>query len=239
MAVISPRHSVPVVQHPERDASSVVPLRWVGLSGAVYFALILAYASTRSGAPAATDSNQEVFDYVVDNQGRLQLGAVLLGFAMVAALVWLPCLVAALRRAEGGHPGLALGAFGGGVLAAAGGTIMALVQGALAIRVTDLGPEAVGMWWTVLLLATGATLLGLTVAIGATAVVALQHRFGPWFTAMTVLLALGSAVGAATIGYDNDAIQTIAGLALLFDSIWILWVGLTLAHDPDHALTGR
>jgi hypothetical protein len=46
---------------------------------------------------------------------------------MAAALVWLPALYRALRRAEGTSSGLAVAAVAGGALAATSGAMTALV----------------------------------------------------------------------------------------------------------------
>ncbi len=95
---------------------------------------------------------------------------------MPAALVWLSGLVGAPRRAEGGIPYVAVIALAGGVLAAASGVIAALIEGTTAIRISDLGPAGARVWWTMLLLSTGAMLLGLLLLVGATAVVSVQRR---------------------------------------------------------------
>jgi hypothetical protein len=207
------------------------------LAGATFFALMIVQANFRSGAPSATDSGEKIFGYVADHADRLQMGAVLLGLAMSAALVWLSGLFGALRRAEGGTPGVAVAALGGGVLAAASTVISALVEGTLAIRIDDLGPEGARVWWTMFVLSTGATLLGLFVLIGATAIIGLRTRlFGRWFGVSSVVLTLASLVGAFAVGYATTGIQIVAGLALVLDGIWILLVSIFLWRDPALAL---
>jgi hypothetical protein len=209
-----------------------MPARLSAVAGVAFFVLIVLSANLRSGAPSATDSGQKIFDYVTEHQGRLQLGAVLMGFAMSAALMWVSGLFRALRRAEGGSGALAISALAGGILAAASTATTALLQGTMALRITELSPSEVPVWWTMYLLSTGATLLGLLVLIGATAVVNLQGRvFNRWFGVVTALLALASAVGASTIGYDSAGIQAVAGIAILLDSVWILLVSIFLMKD--------
>jgi hypothetical protein len=213
--------------------SGVAATRLAALAGGVFFALIVVSANLRSGAPSATDSGQEIFDYVAEHAGRLQFGAVLMGLAMAAALVWLSGLFRVVRGAEGGAAGSALAALAGGVLAAAGTTITALLQGTIALRIDELGPSGVGVWWTLYLLSTGATLLGLLVLIGATTVASWPRRiFARWFTIASALLAFLSLVGAFTIGYDSSGIQAVAGIAVLLDSVWILLVSLFLWRHP-------
>jgi hypothetical protein len=212
-------------------------VRLAALAGAVFFALMVVQANFRSGAPSATDSGRKIFDFVADHADRLQMGAVLLGLAMSAALVWLSGLFRTLTRAEGGTAGVAVAALAGGVLAAASTVIGALIEGTMAIRIDDLGPEGVRVWWTMFLLSTGATLLGLFVLIGATAITSLRTRlFGRWFGVTSVVLTLASLVGAFAIGYATTGIQIVAGGALVLDGIWILLVSVFMWRDPALAL---
>ena len=199
--------------------------------------LVVINSNQLSGAPSASDSGQETFDYLARHHGRFQIGAVLWGFAMAGALLWLSGLFRALRRAEGGTPGLALVALGGGVLAAATTLTGALIEGTMAARVSDLGPSVVTSFWTLYLLSFGATLFGLLVLIGTTAVISLQARlFAHWFRVASAVLALASIAGAFTIGYNGDAIQAVAGIAILLDAGWILAVSIFLWRDPSLAL---
>jgi hypothetical protein len=212
-------------------------VRLAALAGVAFFALMVAWASTRGGAPSATDSGQKIYDYVADHDGRLQLGAALLSLAMSAALVWLSGLYRVLRRAEGGVPAFAVAALAGGVLAAASTVIGALIQGTLATRIDDLDPAGARVLWTMLLLSTGAMLVGLLVTIGVTAIVGLRTTlFRRWFAVAGVVLTLASLVGAFTIGYAATGIQVVAGLALLFDGVWMLLVSLFVWRDPELAL---
>lgn len=212
-------------------------MRLAALAGAVFFALVVVNSSLLSGAPSATDSPRETFDYLADHAGRFQISAVLWGFAMSAALVWLSGLFRALRRAEGGTPALAMVALAGGVLAAASTVAGALIEGTTATRIEDLGPSGAKVFWTMYLLSTGATLFGLLLLIGATAVVSLRTRlFARRFAVASAVLVAVSVAGAFTIGYASDAIQVVAGIAVLLDSIWILVVSIFLWRDPAIAL---
>lgn len=121
-------------------------VRLTALGGAVFFALFLAFASLTRGTPNATDSGQEIFNYLSAHDGRLQLAAVLYGLAMPAALLFLSGLFRALREAEGGKAGLAVTALAGGVLAAASTVMGALILGTTAVRITEIGPASARMW---------------------------------------------------------------------------------------------
>jgi hypothetical protein len=214
----------------------VVAARWAALGGAVFFGLILLHANLTTGAPAATDPAREMFAWVAEHHGRLQLDAAVYGFAMVAAGVWLSGLVRALRRAERGMDGPAIVAIAGGALAGAGTVAGALVEGTLANRYVDLGLTGVHVWWTMFLLSYGATLLGLVLLTGATALFSMRRPLFPhWFAFASALLAVLSAIGAVTIGYTSDGIQATAGIAVLLDCVWMLLVSIYLWRKPELA----
>jgi hypothetical protein len=202
-------------------------LRLPALAGALFFALIIVYAQLRSPAPAATDPAREVAGYFARHHDRLQLGAVALGLAMPAVLVWLTGLVEALRRVEGPGRRASLTALSGGILAAASTLTGALIQGTTAYRFADLGAGGTRTGWTMVLLSLGGTLLGLMLVTAAATAVSLRTQLFPrWLTVMGGALALLSLAGAFTIGYGSDAIQVVAGVAVLLDAVWILLVSV-------------
>lgn len=190
-----------------------------------------------NGAPSATDTGQEIVDFTTEHQDRLQISAVLMGVAMSSALVYLSGLYRALRRAEGGTSGLALTALGGGILAAAATVTGALIEGTITARISDLGTTGARAAWRMYLMSFGATLLGLLLLIGTTAIISHQHQlFATWFAMASAVLAIVSLIGAFSIGYTNTAIQATTGIALILDSVWILLTSLYLWRDPTLAL---
>jgi len=212
-------------------------VRLAALGGAVFFALFLIFARLTSGTPSATDSRQDTFNYLSAHHGRLQLAAALIGLAMPAALLLVSGLFRALRKAEGGTAAFAVAALGGGVLAAASTAAGALIMGTTATRISDIGPAGARLWWTMYLMSLGATLLGLLLLIGATAVISLESQlFGRWFAVASVVLALVSIAGAFTIGYATTGIQDTAGIAVILDSVWIFLVSFFLWRNPKLAL---
>ena len=218
-------------------APGTMSIRFAALGGVVYFGLILAFLSQFSGTPKATDSRQQVFNYVSVHHGDLQAAAVLMGFAMPAALVFLSGLFGALRQAEDGTARLALAALGGGIVAAAAGVTGALILGTTATRIADLGPASARAWWTMYLMSIGATLLGLVLVIGVTAIISLQRQlFARWFALASVVLALVSIAGAFTIGYATTATYVLSGVAIVLDSVWIFLVSVFLWRDPTLAV---
>jgi hypothetical protein len=83
------------------------------------------------------------------------------------------------------------------------------------------------------LLSTAGILVGLLAVIGATAGVCLRARLFPrWFAVASTVLALASLIGACAIGYTTVGIQVAAGLAVVFDGVWILMVSMYLWREP-------
>lgn len=83
----------------------------------------------------------------------------------------------------------------------------------------------------------GATLLGLLLLIGATAIISFESQlFARWFAMASVVLTVLSIAGAFKIGYATTGIQATAGIAVILDSIWILLVSFFLWRDPEVAL---
>jgi hypothetical protein len=212
-------------------------VRFAALAGAVYFALFITFAALTSGTPSITASGRDSFTYLSAHHGRLQLAAVVMGLAMPAALLFLSGLFRALRKAEGGIASIAFAALGGGVLAAAATVNGALIIGLTASRITEMGPAGARVWWTLYLMSVGATLLGLLLLIGASGVICLRmHLFARWFAIASVALALVSLAGAFTIGYATTAASSIAGIAVILDSVWIFLISIFLWRDPTVAL---
>lgn len=208
-------------------------VRLAAVGGLLFFVLVVAFGTLTSNSPSATASGQEIVDYVLDHQTRLQTAAALYGLAMPAALLWLSGLFRALGKAEGGTSALAVAALGGGVLTAASSVTGALVLGTTATRIEEIGAAGAAIWWTMFLMSTGATLLGFLLLIGSTAVLGWARGLFPrWFAATSVLLALLSIVGSFTIGTDASGIQIVAGVTVLLDSIWILLVSFFLWRNP-------
>ena len=127
------------------------------------------------------------------------------------------------------------------MLAAASTVTGALIEGTTATRFADLGAAGTRTAWTMFLMSTGATLLGLVLLIAATAAVSARtHLCVRWFTLTSAVLVLVSLVGAFTIGYSSDAIQAVAGIAVLLDSVWILLVSLRhVSRPPTRSAIGR
>jgi MFS family permease len=234
--VNEPRTATAVPPGPPSEQVATGWVRAAALGGLVFFVLLMAFATLTSNSPAASDSRQEVFDYLTQHHGRLQLAAALYGLAMPAALLFLSGLFAALRKAEGGRSRLAVAALAGGGLAAAATVTGALVLGTTANRFPDLGPDGTRVFWTMFLLSIGATLTGEVLAIGATAAIGLRSGlFSRWFMVASVILAVMSGVGVFTLGFTGPGIQTVAGVTAVLNAVWILLASFYLWRRPELA----
>src|SRR5215467_5992255 len=117
--------------------------KWVRLAaaaGLVFVVLIIVQGPVLQGnSPSTTDSGPKIFHYLRDHQSDLKLAAYLFGLAMSAVLVWSSVHFRAMRKAEGGHSGLAVAALGGVGLAAAMSVVAAANSATAALRIHDLG----------------------------------------------------------------------------------------------------
>lgn len=209
-------------------------VRVTAFGGLVFFGLVMVFAALISNSPAATDTRQEFFQYVVLHHDRLQWAAALYGLAMPAALLFLSGLVAALRKAEGGRARLAIAALAGGVLAAAATLTGALVLGTIATRFLDLGPDGTRVLWTMWQLSFGAILAGQLLMIGSTAAIGWRSQlFSRWFMIASVVLTLLSGVGVFTLGFISAGIQIVGVITVLLNAVWILLASLYLLRRPE------
>ena len=209
-----------------------------GLAGIAAFIVFSIITQTlMNNAPSATESSLKIFSYLALHQGQLQASAVLAALAAFAVLVWASALFRAARSIEGRTTGLAVAAFGGGVLTAASTVTLALIGGTTATRLHDLGPAGARVLWTMIELSRGAILVGLLVVIGATALICLRIQPFRWFAVLSAMVALVSGIGACTIGYTTPWIQAVAGWAIFIDGLWIFLVGCTMSYwnRPDTA----
>ena len=158
-----------------------------------------------------------------------------LGLGHVGRLGGAAALFSALRKAEGGRPGLAVAALGGVILATAMQVVAFAAQATATLRTHELGASGVRVLFTFETLANGGILFGLLVAVGAAGVVSLKTGlFGRWFGAVSVLLAVASGAGAFSIAYAK--LENLQSIVLPLDGVWILVVSIMLLVQPEKAL---
>jgi hypothetical protein len=217
------------------DAKTV---RLCALAGLVFVVLIVVAGPVlQSGSPSLTDSSAKMYHFMATHVGKLKASGALSGFAVAAVLVWLAAHFSALRKAEGGHAGFAPAALAGGILAAASTVVGGAVLGVAALRIHDLTAVEARFFWTLQQFMSGGILAGLTILVGASAVVFLNTGiYGRWFTWVSAALAVLDLVGILGLVYANGAIQTIVGIGLSLTILWILVVSVMLWRKPELAI---
>ncbi len=214
---------------------------WVRLAaaaGLVFVVLIIVQGPVLQSASASTtDSATKTFNFFRDHQSDVKAASLLLGLAMAAALVWSSVHFRALRKAEGGQSGLAVAALGGVVLATAMSVTAAATNAATALRIHDLGPTGAHFYNILVSFLFAGVLIGLGVLTGATAIIILRTGvFHRWSGFLSIILAVGSFVGATGIAYANDFSYGLMGAMLSLDSLWIGMVGVFLLRHPEKAI---
>jgi hypothetical protein len=209
--------------------------RWVrltALAGVVFVILIIVQGVVMGDAPTLTDSAQKIFDYFNNHQRNVKAAAGLYALAMSAVLIWVTGLFCVLRKAEGGKAGLAVTALVGTVLTAATTVISAAIEAATALRINDLDPSGVRVFYTLQQFIQGGVLFGLLLAVGATAAVCLRTGlFARWIGLAGVILAAASVAGAFGIAYAS--LQPLAGLMLYLDTLFVLVVSVLMWRKPE------
>jgi len=212
-------------------------VRLTALAGVLFVVLIIVQGPVLTPSLKVTDSAQKIFNSIRSHQGNIKASAALYGLAMSAVLLWAAGLFRVLRKAEGGAAGLAATALGGIALAAAMSVVAAATEAVTALRINDLSPSGARFYYTLSQFTQGGILFGLLVVVGATALVSLRTGLiGRWFGIVSVVLAVVSVVGAAGVSYASNTIQTVTGIGLILDTLWILVVSVYLWRQPELAI---
>ncbi len=212
-------------------------VRLTALAGVLFVVLIIVQGPVLTPSLKVTDSAQKIFNSIRSHQTDFKASAALYGLAMSAVLIWAAGLFRVLRKAEGGAAGLAASALGGVALAAAMSVVAAATEATTALRINDLGPGGARFYYTLSQFTQGGILFGLLVVVGATALVSLRTGlFARWFGAVSVVLAIASVVGALGVAYASNTIQTVTGVMLTLNTLWILVVSIYLWRQPELAI---
>jgi hypothetical protein len=214
-------------------------VRVAALAGLAFFVLIIVSGPVlTSSTPNLSDSATKIFNFYKNHQSNLKAAAVLFGLAMSAVLIWVSGAWRALRKAEGGTPGLAVTALVGVALASAMTVAAAAIEATTALRVGDLGLSGARFFFTLSQFTRAGTLFGLLVLIAATAAISLQTGlFARWFNVVSIVLVLVSVAGAFGVAYASDTVQTLTAVGLTLDSLWILVFSIYLWRKPELAIS--
>jgi hypothetical protein len=218
-----------------KDAKSV---RLCALAGLAFFVLIVVSGPIlQTSMPSLTDSSGKIFRYLSTHVGKQKASGALAAFAMAAVLVWLAGHFSSLRKAEGGRSGFAVAALGGGILASAATVFSAAIQAATALRIHDIGLGGARLWFTITTFAGATPIVGLTILVGASAVVFLNNgMYARWFAWASGALAVVDLVGILAIAYGSNALQGIFAIGISLTLIWILVISVLLWRNPERAI---
>ena len=198
--------------------------RWLPLTGIVSVLLIIV-GVLFGEPPDASNPPQEIVDFYVDNQTKLQLGTIVFAIAMILFVSFASYLRTVLDRGEGSTGILSLVAFGGAVIFAVGGAIDGMILFGITEAVDDLEPAQVqtlqALWdndWMPLL-------LGITTFVLASGLSIIRHKTLPVWVGWLALVI--GVVGLTPVGW----------IAFMATGIWILIVGVLLLMSEGRAST--
>ena len=199
-------------------------VRWLPLTGIVSVLLIIV-GVLFGEPPDASNPPQEIVDFYVDNQTKLQLGTIVFAIAMILFVSFASYLRTVLDRGEGSTGILSLVAFGGAVIFAVGGAIDGMILFGITEAVDDLEPTQVqtlqALWdndWMPLL-------LGITTFVLASGLSIIRHKSLPVWVGWLALVI--GVVGLTPVGW----------IAFMATGIWILIVGVLLLIGEGRAST--
>jgi len=214
--------------------------RWERIAaagGAIFAVLLIAGLAMQSIAVGAVEneSRAEVVARFSDNGNELwvEVGGLLVGFAVVFVLMFLASLRVSLRSAEGETAVFSTAAVAGGALMAT------FLAAATAINVAafssydyydayEVPPDTVLLLQSVFFYLQGFALVGGGVLVGATSLVALKARLFPKW------LAIAGLALAAVCTFGTWALFVFVPLPLLV--LWILVVSVLLVVRERRAL---
>jgi hypothetical protein len=213
-------------------------VRLCALAGLAFVILIVVGGPILQGSsPSVTDSASKIFHYIATHVSDLKASAALSTFAMAAVLVWLAAHFSSLRKAEGGRSGFAVAALAGGILATAATVVQSAILATTALRVHDLGLSGARFFFTLEQFMGGGLVAGLTIFVGASALVFLRTGMYPrWFAWASAALAVVDLVAILGVGYTNGAAEAFGVIGTSLTIVWILGISIVLLRKPERAI---
>jgi hypothetical protein len=202
--------------------------RW-GLHGGLIGVALLVATVLEVGRPPDSDAPApEIADWYADKSDNLQIGAVLVGLAVIGIVWWFGSLFRYLRRAEGGEPRLSLIAAFGVLISGAMAMTAFAMNSAVAMRIGDVGTDA-GVFFGIQNGLLGMSAFGAAILIVAVSAIAIRTKFLPdWLAYGGTAVAVMQLLGALVIATQNTAISYISFIAFLLWLAWIAAVSLVL-----------
>jgi hypothetical protein len=188
--------------------------------------LAVGFALALSDAPSLDASATEVATFFADHQSDVQVGATILGVALLLFLCFLGSLRAALRAAEGGNGSVWGTAYAGGILAAASMLVVITGLEAAAFRPAEVNPELTTALSDVSVVVGAPAAAALTVLLAAAAAVVL--RTGVMSAGIGWVTALGAAVQPLAFGAGVTDHGAFAGDGVLGLFVPVIGFGVSV-----------
>jgi len=189
----------------------------VPLTGVAFVVVLIGSFALGGEPPNADEGAEEVVDFYVDNEGRVQGGAALSAIAGTFLIFFFGYLRKVLRRAEGEGGMLSLVAFVGAAIVATGAAIDGMLSFAMAAAAEDVEPGAVlalqALWDNDFM----PLALGVQVLLLASGISIVRHG------------ALPKWLGWVAIVFGVIAVTPIGFVSAMAAALWILVVSILLS----------
>lgn len=207
-----------------------------GALAGIAFVILLAVAGVLAGQPpSATASDTEITQYLADHEAALLAGISLLGLAALSLLWWFGSLWPRMVQTAADNGRLPVVSLAGLLLAGPLALISAVLLGAAAAHVNELGPTTPFLYDLASML-QAAEGFGLATHLLATNLLAARtHFLRPGWVALGFASASLFLVTALLSASGVDANGTIGLLAFVLWCVWIVGVSANLWSDQ----TGR
>jgi hypothetical protein len=210
--------------------------RYGALAGILAIILIVASVVVAGSPPKTSDSAEKILKYYRDNEGGLKASAFLGGLVTIPILWWAATLWAALRRADGGQPGLAVAAVLGLVFTATLQGVSGAISATVALELNNVGPTEAKFFYLLSLGLGAAGAFGVAVLVLATSAVALRTKVFPgWLGGAGLVLGAALTVSGASIASTSDGLAALGLVAILLWSLWVIVLSVLMFRAKEPA----
>src|SRR5438128_2705389 len=210
--------------------------RYAALGGVLFVVLALVGTFIAGEPPAADDSAKKVVEFFRDHDNAIRAAQYLSVASFVPLLFWLGSLWSRMRRAEGGHPRLAVTAgIGAAVGVSAAGVSFALVSAiALSLHEKTLDPGGARTLYLLSLTLLGPAAFGILTLVLATSVLSLRTRVFPtWVAALGLVDSLLWIAGALALVSTQNAFGFLGLVAFLAWAVWIVATSVLMYRGSE------
>ena len=201
------------------------------LAGAAFTVVVIVSSFIAGSSPTNSDSDREIFKFLVDEQDSLKIGAYLGGIGLVLFLWFLGSLYGRMRPTEGGAGRLSRVALIGGVVGVTLATVANAIASSAALR-PNPGVFRISTQFY------GYTSFALAVFTAALSLLIWNNGLLPkWVGYVGEAIAIGWFVAGAVVATEKEAIATIGMIVFAVWGIWVAVVSVMLYREADTATT--